>query len=427
MSRRFLVSVVAGDIVAFVISIVFASIVVFDTPWIWTVPLEPGSSVLPMLAMLTVGAAIGITVSVKSWKSTAPRPLYSRAFAFVSFTVMFTAVGLVLSRAYFSRPFLIMFGLVWLLLALTHRSFHRARPWQEPVAALTAEKALVEDLMDSPHVDVLMVLDPSEESPGEPIPSGVTLAVDLRAVLSESMAQYVSSASIAGTYVRPFVNVYEEHTGRLPMVHLAEGWELSQPVARSSYAPFKRVLDVIAVTLTLPVWVMVCAGVAIAVRMDSEGPVLYRQERVGRDGRTFTLTKFRTMVDNAEELGPMFAVEDDPRITRVGRFLRKSRLDEFPQLWSVLKGDMSLIGPRPERPVFVDEYTAEIPFYGSRLLVRPGVTGWAQVNYGYADHAAEAVEKLTFDLFYIKHSSFWLDLQILGRSVWTVLTGFGAR
>ena len=427
MSRRFLASVVVADIAGFVAAILIASMVVFETPWIWTVPLEEGSSVLPMLGMLVGGAVIGITVSVKSWKSTAPRPLYSRAVAFVSFTVVFTAVGLVLSRAYFSRPFLIVFGLVWLGLSLLHRSFHRARPWKEPVAALTAEKSLVEDLMDAPHVEVIQVLDPSEESPGEPLPAGISLAVDLRAVLSESMAQYVSSASIAGTHVRPFVHVYEEHTGRLPMVHLAEGWELSQPVARSSYAPVKRFLDVVAVGLTLPFWLLVSVGVAIVVRMDSDGPILYRQERVGRDGRAFTLTKFRTMVDNAEALGPMFATEDDPRITRVGRFLRKSRLDEFPQLWSVLKGDMSLIGPRPERPIFVEEYTAEIPFYGSRLLVRPGVTGWAQVNYGYADHAAEAVEKLTFDLFYIKHSSFWLDLQILGRSVWTVLTGFGAR
>jgi lipopolysaccharide/colanic/teichoic acid biosynthesis glycosyltransferase len=184
---------------------------------------------------------------------------------------------------------------------------------------------------------------------------------------------------------------------------------------------------VILVTLTLPVWMLVSAFVALVVRIDSDGPVLYSQERVGRDGRLFTLTKFRTMVDGAEANGPMFATENDPRITRVGRFLRKSRLDEFPQLWSVLKGDMSLIGPRPERPMFVAEYSSEIPFYGSRTLVRPGVTGWAQVNYGYADHQAEAVEKLTYDLFYIKHSSFWLDLEILGRSIWTVATGSGAR
>jgi lipopolysaccharide/colanic/teichoic acid biosynthesis glycosyltransferase len=175
------------------------------------------------------------------------------------------------------------------------------------------------------------------------------------------------------------------------------------------------------------VWIFVCGIVAIVVRLDSPGPILYRQERVGRDGRNFTLTKFRTMVADAEPDGPQFASEDDPRITRVGKFLRKSRLDEFPQLWAVLLGQLSLIGPRPERPVFVEAYSREIPFYQSRHLVRPGVTGWAQVNYGYADDQAETVEKLTYDLFYIKHSSFWLDMQIIGKSIWTVLTGFGAR
>ncbi len=427
MGRRFLVSVLFADVAGFVIAILAASVVVFDTPWIWTVSLEPGSSIVPMLALLGVGAAIGLTASVMSWRTTAPRPLYSRAVAFVTFTVVFTAVGLVLSRAYFSRSFLVTFGLTWLAISLLHRSIRRARPWQEEVTAITREKALIEDLHDAPHVTVINVLDPLEEPPSEPVPSGVTLAVDLRAVLSESMAQYVSSASIAGSTIRPFVSVYEEHTGRIPMVHLAEGWELSQPVSRSSYAPVKRVLDVILVTLTLPVWVLVCAIVALVIRIDSDGPVLYSQERVGRDGRLFTLTKFRTMVADAEADGPVFATENDPRITRVGRFLRKSRLDEFPQLWSVLKGDMSLIGPRPERPIFVAEYVSEIPFYGSRALVRPGVTGWAQVNYGYADHQAEAVEKLTYDLFYIKHSSFWLDLEILGRSIWTVATGSGAR
>jgi lipopolysaccharide/colanic/teichoic acid biosynthesis glycosyltransferase len=427
MGRRFLVSVLFSDVAAFLAALFSASILVFETAAFWSVPLDPGSSIWPMIGLLTTGAMIGLGVSFASWKGTAPRPEYGRAVAFVSFTVIFTAIGLVLSRAYFSRPFLLTFGAVWLILALVHRSIRRARPWQERLVAVTDEKALVEDLRDTPHAHVVSMLSPHEESPGSPIEPGVTLAVDLRAVLSESMAQYVSSASVAGTNIRTFANVYEEHTGRIPMVHLAEGWELSHPVSRSSYAPVKRVLDVLLVGVTLPLWLLVAAGVSIVVRLDSSGPILYRQERVGRDGHLFRLTKFRTMVEDAEAAGPEFAREDDPRITRVGKFLRKSRLDEFPQLWGVLKGDLSLIGPRPERPVFVAEFANTIPFYESRQLVRPGVTGWAQVNYGYADDQAETVEKLTYDLFYIKHSSFWLDLQIIGMSVWTVLTGFGAR
>jgi lipopolysaccharide/colanic/teichoic acid biosynthesis glycosyltransferase len=187
------------------------------------------------------------------------------------------------------------------------------------------------------------------------------------------------------------------------------------------------VLDIIVVGISAVLWVPLALIVGLVVRMDSEGPVLYRQERVGRHGKTFTLTKFRTMVDDAERLGPQFTAPDDPRITRSGRFLRLSRLDELPQLWTVLRGELSLIGPRPERLVFVEEFRREIPFYEARHLIRPGVTGWAQVNYGYADDQAETIDKLTYDLFYIKHSSFWLDLHIVGKSIWTVLTGFGAR
>jgi lipopolysaccharide/colanic/teichoic acid biosynthesis glycosyltransferase len=133
------------------------------------------------------------------------------------------------------------------------------------------------------------------------------------------------------------------------------------------------------------------------------------------------------MVNNAESSGPQFAKPNDPRLTRIGGFLRKSRIDEVPQLWNVLKGDLSLVGPRPERPIFVGQDSRSIPFYDSRHLIRPGVTGWAQVNFGYADDGADAIEKLTYDLYYVKYSSVWLDVHILGLSIWTVLSGFGAR
>jgi lipopolysaccharide/colanic/teichoic acid biosynthesis glycosyltransferase len=124
---------------------------------------------------------------------------------------------------------------------------------------------------------------------------------------------------------------------------------------------------------------------------------------------------------------PSFASPDDPRLTRVGRWLRKARLDELPQLWNVLKGDLSLVGPRPEQVEFVHQFSERIPFYAQRHQVRPGVTGWAQVNYGYADDEADTVDKLTFDLYYVKNMSLWLDLHVLGKSFWTVLSGFGAQ
>jgi lipopolysaccharide/colanic/teichoic acid biosynthesis glycosyltransferase len=170
------------------------------------------------------------------------------------------------------------------------------------------------------------------------------------------------------------------------------------------------------------------AAAALSIKMASPGPVLFRQARVGKDGKVFMLYKFRSMSVNAEQLtGPVWASEDDPRITRVGRLLRKIRLDETPQMFNVLRGDMSFIGPRPERPVFVNQLKEEIPYYVLRFAVKPGITGWAQVKYPYGSTVEDALEKLQYDLYYIKNTSIFLDLLILLRSIQVVLFGRGAR
>jgi lipopolysaccharide/colanic/teichoic acid biosynthesis glycosyltransferase len=183
----------------------------------------------------------------------------------------------------------------------------------------------------------------------------------------------------------------------------------------------------VLVTLTAPIWLLLSGIIAIVIRLDSNGPVIFAQPRAGRGGKPFVLYKFRTMVREADATGAQFAVPDDERLTRVGRGLRRFRVDELPQLWNVLKGDLSLVGPRPEQIPFVERFGQTIPFYTHRHLIRPGVTGWAQVNFGYADNEIDTVEKLSYDLYYLKHVSPWLDLSILGRSVWTVLSGFGAQ
>jgi len=242
------------------------------------------------------------------------------------------------------------------------------------------------------------------------------------------MAQFISSSNLAGYHIRPLVDVYEEHTGRLAIVHLAEGWELQTPVSASrNFQAAKRFADVTLTILLAPVALVLGLVIWLAVRLDSRGKAVFSQERVGRGGRHFTLYKFRTMIDGADDDGAQFARVGDPRLTRVGRVLRKVRVDELPQLWNVLRGDLSLVGPRPEQPAFVEQFARSIPFYEHRHLIRPGLTGWAQVNYGYADDEADTVEKLTFDLYYVKHMSPWLDVNILGRSIWTVLSGFGAQ
>jgi len=168
--------------------------------------------------------------------------------------------------------------------------------------------------------------------------------------------------------------------------------------------------------------------IALAIKLTSSGPALYRQKRVGRDGTVFDCLKFRTMRADAEaDSGPTWAGDNDPRITPLGRFLRFSRLDEIPQLWNVLKGDMSLVGPRPERPEFVDWLNREIPYYYLRHTIRPGITGWAQVRYKYGSTVEDAKEKLRYDLFYIKNFSPGLDLLILLQTIKIILLGRGAR
>jgi exopolysaccharide biosynthesis polyprenyl glycosylphosphotransferase len=190
------------------------------------------------------------------------------------------------------------------------------------------------------------------------------------------------------------------------------------------YPIFKRAFEIVfsvaLLLFTLPVLVLTM----IAIKLESPGPVFYKQERVGLNGKRFEIIKLRSMRTDAEKNGPQWAAKNDPRVTRVGKFIRKTRIDELPQLINILRGDMSLIGPRPERPVFTEKFDKEIPGFKKRLLVKPGLTGWAQVNGGYEMTPAE---KFELDMFYIQNQSFKMDMQILFRTVWVVVSGNGAR
>ncbi len=423
MGRRFLITTAVLDLVALGVAVVIGLALVPD----FGEGVE-AASVIPLFAAMFGGAIAGSYVSARSWGEGAPRPSYGRAVSIVSIGVSITALAVVSTRMYWSRPFFITTSVAWLALTLGHRAYRRRRPWAESLVAVSNEKELIEDLRAAPHANLVDSLDPRAEPPTRPFPPGTVMAVDLRAVLSDSMAQYVSSLHLAGRSMRGFTSVYEEHTGRLPMVHLMEGWELTEPLeARGVYVSLKRAIDIALVTVTAPLWLAMCGLIALVIRLDSNGPVIFAQERAGRGGKPFTLYKFRTMIDEADAHGAQFASLNDERLTRVGRGLRRFRVDELPQLWNVLRGDLSLVGPRPEQIPFVERFGLTIPFYTHRHLIRPGVTGWAQVNFGYADNEIETVEKLSYDLYYLKHVSPWLDLSILGRSVWTVLSGFGAQ
>lgn len=221
--------------------------------------------------------------------------------------------------------------------------------------------------------------------------------------------------------------LYERVMGKIGVDMLRPSWIIFSGGSKRSRFWFfiRRVLNMtaaaIGLVLTSPIWVLT----AIAIKLESPGPVFYKQERVGKNGRTFMVIKFRSMREDAEKDGPVWASAKDNRITRVGNFIRKVRIDELPQLINVLRGEMSLVGPRPERPFFVEQLTQQIPFYSQRHLVEPGLTGWAQVKYDYGASVEDALQKLQFDLYYIKNASLFFDLWIVFQTIKIVLFGRG--
>jgi sugar transferase (PEP-CTERM system associated) len=225
-------------------------------------------------------------------------------------------------------------------------------------------------------------------------------------------------------------SVYEEYTGKIAVENLRPSWIIFSEGFRKSRAvsAAKRTIDVGLSIVGLIIAVPIMLAVGLAVRLTSAGPMLYHQRRVGVHGRIFNVHKFRTMRMDAEATtGPVWASKSgDPRVTPIGRFLRRARLDELPQLWNVLKGEMSVVGPRPERPEFVTELTKQIPYYGQRHVVRPGLTGWAQVRYTYGASTEDALQKLQYDLYYIKNLSIALDLYIVFETIRTVILRKGA-
>ena len=240
----------------------------------------------------------------------------------------------------------------------------------------------------------------------------------------------ILDCKLRGIRVEDWPSFYERLTGRIGIENLRPSWMVfSDGFHRASVTrTVKRAMDIalalVFLVLGFPFFVLITA----AITLESRGPVFFRQERVGQGGRRFNVLKFRTMVEEAEEQsGPVWATENDPRITRVGRFLRRSRLDEFPQIVNVLRGDMSFVGPRPERPHFFEILQQRIPYYMQRQSVKPGITGWAQIRHPYGSTIEAAAQKLEYDLYYIKNMSIFLDLLIVLTTIQVVLFGRGAR
>jgi exopolysaccharide biosynthesis polyprenyl glycosylphosphotransferase len=256
------------------------------------------------------------------------------------------------------------------------------------------------------------------------------IIVAISGTIQGTTFQTILDAQEHGVEVTRMPTVYEEMSGRVPIHHLESDWVIrsfiDQVRVSGMYFLVKRLIDIMGGLVGLVIFIILFPITALATLIDSGLPIFYSQMRLGKGGQVFKIYKFRTMHQDAEADGQArLAEKNDPRVTTVGNFLRRTRLDEFPQFWNVLRGELSLVGPRAERPELVDAFQKQIPFYRARLLVKPGVTGWAQINYGYVSTVGDTAVKLEYDLYYIKHRTLGMDLNIILRTIGTMFSGKG--
>lgn len=262
---------------------------------------------------------------------------------------------------------------------------------------------------------------------------GATVVVlDVRAQADAAIVAQAARLHESGVRVRTVFDFYEQWLGKLPLSELARTslfFDISEVHGGSSYARVKRLMDIAIASVGVVALVVVLPVVVLGNLVGNRGPLMYRQQRVGKGGKLFTILKFRTMADlppgSSEAGGSSWTQPDDPRVTRFGRFLRSSHLDELPQVLNIVRGDLSVVGPRPEQPHYVEELGSSLAFYDMRHLVRPGLTGWAQVKYGYAGDEHDALEKLQYEFYYLRHQDFALDLRTIARTLRSVVGGSG--
>jgi lipopolysaccharide/colanic/teichoic acid biosynthesis glycosyltransferase len=382
----------SGDIVR---NSVIASTIAFMSGWLWYRRLvrHPGVQGLEnVLTAFIVPFALAAAVLLLA------RLEYTRVYlsaAFVLTVVIFAGIEIVVS-ARAQRHFLVVpFGDFKRLLVERHADW---------------------TMMDAPEVPTQRV---------------TAVVADLRADLPDEWERMLAESVLAGIPVFHVKQIEEALSGRVDIEHMSEN-QLGSLLPSLGYRRLKTIADFTVAVALLPLLIPLFAVVALAIRLDSPGPIFFRQKRVGFAGRMFEVVKFRTMRQrSAGEVGDerraAMTASGDSRITRVGRFLRRTRIDELPQVINILRGQMSWIGPRPEALSLSRWYSAEIPFYSYRHIVKPGVTGWAQVNQGHVTDLSDVHDKLRYDFYYIKHFSTWLDLLVLIRTIRIVVGGFGAK
>lgn len=451
---------VAGEAIVLILSVIISTVVVAG-PYAWEM-LTDDTAIFRVLLIVLVCQVSLHYVDLYDLRTIAgTRDLAVRLIRALG------AASLILGITYWLFPLLVveqgmflLFAALALLLVMSWRfAFEwvtsRLAPRERLLlvgtspAAVTLARELFERRQEL-GVDIVGFVDPDPARVGAPVINpGVVGTIDDIPALTASMrvdrvvvslsdergklpmGQLLDVRLRTGVVFDHLASVYEEYTGKIALENLRPSWLIFSAGFRKTrmLLAAKRAFDVVAAVGGLTLASPLMALAAVVVKLESpRDPILYHQERVGLNGKTFTIHKFRTMRTDAEaRTGPVWSRANDTRVTSVGRFMRRTRLDEIPQLWNVLSGEMSLIGPRPERPSFVAQLTQQIPFYGQRHVVKPGLTGWAQVRYSYGASVEDAIEKMQYDLFYVKNLSMRFDLVIAFETVKTVLLRRGAR
>lgn len=394
-------------------------------PWLLRLELSGPGSDLRGLETAVIGTTLALLAGYYGFQRLSVFPGARASYHILpSFAISY---GLVLAGFFFARldysrlQFIVSFVICVAWYYVVYSQLQRQHRLQIGVVPFGE----VDSLREIPDVHWIMLPHPSADTTGLD-----AIVTDLRAEIPDEWERFLADRALDGTLVMHVKQMQESLTGRVAIEHLSEN-NLGSLIPGIIYAKVKRIADLAGTLVVLPVALPVLLLIALAIRIDTRGPALFLQERMGYRGRTFTMFKFRSMRHRLHEdedtRTAAMTQDDDHRVTRVGRFLRRYRLDELPQIINILRGEMSWIGPRPEAVPLSLWYEKELPFYRYRHIVRPGITGWAQVTQGHVAEVDDVLWKLHYDFYYIKNFSFWVDVLIVARTIRTILTGYGAR
>lgn len=404
------------NLIGLIITLIISSLLSWNTIVFWKI-----KEALPLVLLVSSGYIISSYLISKLTKFPKIEHFW---VIFITLSTIFLTIIVMITfiRRYYSRVFLLSSYILSLFCFLIEYLLIKKRNKLTFVILPSSKTDNIDDLKKFNNIiNFIKIYNPSQNINN--VDGVVITSIEN---LDSEWYKFLVKQTLKGIPIYHISEIYEQMLGKIPLEYFYEEFLLDFKQTKISRI-FKRIFDIVLVLLLSPFAIILGVVIAIMIKLDSEGPIFFVQKRVGEGGKVYDMIKFRTMYKDSEKNGPQFASENDPRITRVGRLLRKFRLDEIPQFINVLKGEMSLIGPRPEQVKFVEEYEKKIPFYNYRHLIKPGITGWAQIYHGYAAGLEENKEKLEYDLYYIKNQSIWLDIVIILKTIKVLLTKWGAK